>query len=185
LEAYRAGAERLIQTGSPYHPALHAGPIDNVISNVPIAYLYPPPLAQVLVLFEDVPPGPLAIASSLVQVAVLSIVLPLVYRQFAGRICARSLLAVLVLAVFSFPLEFATYGGNLSGWTTIAVALMLVRPGGTAGVPAALIGFVKMTPLVLLVPVIAYPRSRVPAMSVLVGLAAISIAIAPTRGLTG
>ncbi len=52
LEAYRAGAERLMQTGSPYHPALYAGPIDNVVTNVPIAYLYPPSLAQAFVLLR-------------------------------------------------------------------------------------------------------------------------------------
>jgi hypothetical protein len=179
LEAYRAGAERLMQTGSPYSAALHAGPIDNVVTNVPIAYLYPPPLAQVFVLLSHVPPGLLAIASSLVQLVALAILLPLLYRRFAGRISVRSLLAVLLVAVVSFPLQYATYGGNMSGWTTIAIALMLLRPGPVAGASAALIGLVKMTPAVLVVPAIVAPRSRTPAIAALVGVAAISIAIAP------
>jgi hypothetical protein len=179
LEAYRAGAERLIQTGSPYYPALHAGPIDNLGTNLSIAYLYPPPLAQLFVLLKPVPPVSLAIASSLVQAAALAIVLPLLYRQFAGRIGVSSLIAVLLVAVLSFPLEIATYDGNMSGWITIAVAVTLLRPGRTAGVPAALIGLAKMTPAVLLVPAIATARSRRLAIAVPLGLTAISIAIAP------
>ncbi len=179
LEAYRAGAERLIQTGSPYSSALHAGPIDNIGTNLPIAYVYPPPLAQAFVPLSRLQPGMLAIASSLVQVTALAIVLPLVYRRFAGRLGVRSLTAVLLVAVLSFPLELATYGGNMSGWITIAVALMLLGPGCAAGVPGALIGLVKMTPLVLLVPAIATARSRTPAIAVLVGVTAISVAIAP------
>lgn len=179
LEAYRAGAERLMQTGSPYYPALHAGPIDNIITNVPIAYLYPPPLAQVFVLLSTVPPGALAIASSLVQLTALAIVLPILYRHFAGRIDVGSLLVVLLVAVLSFPLEMATYGGNMSGWITIAVAVMLLRPGRAAGLPAALIGLAKMTPAVLLVPAITTARSRTLAIAVPVGVTAISIAIAP------
>jgi hypothetical protein len=179
LEAYRAAAERLMQTGSPYSQALHAGPIDNVVANVPIAYLYPPPLAQAFVLLSRVPPGLLAVTSSLVQLAALAILLPLLYRRFAGPIGVRSLLAVLLVAVLSLPLEFATFGGNMSGWTTIAVALMLLRPGAAAGVTAPLIGLVKMTPAVLLVPAIVAPRSRRPAIAALAGATAISIAIAP------
>ncbi len=109
----------------------------------------------------------------------LAIVLPLLDRRFAGRIDVGSLLAVLLVAVLSFPLEMATYGGNMSGWITLAVAAMLLRPGRAAGLPAALIGLVKMTPAVLLVPAIATARSRTLAIAVPVGVTAIAIAIAP------
>ena len=179
LDAYRQAAVRLIATGSPYHEALVTGPIDNRIQNVPIAYLYPPPLAQVFVPVVSVSPALVAAVWAIVQIAALMALLPLLYRRFGGALTPTSVCATWIVAVLSFPLNFAVYIGNLSGWIAIAIAVMLLGPGRPAGVAAAVMAVAKMTPAVLLVPAIIRRESRVGAMIGVTAITAASVVIAP------
>jgi len=179
LDAYRQGAVRLIATGSPYHDALLTGPIDNRIGNVPIAYLYPPPLAQTFVPIVDVSPALVAAVWAILQIAALLVLLPLVYRRFGGALTPGSVCAVLIVAVLSYPLNFAVYVGNLSGWIAIVIAVMLLGPGRPAGVAAAIMAVVKMTPAVLLVPAVIRRESRLAALVTVAGVTVASIVLAP------
>lgn len=176
-EAYRAGADRLLGTGMPYHSALAAGPIANHVDNVPIAYLYPPPLAQAFVVLRLVDPVWLAWLAAGVQLVAVLALTPRIYRRFGGGSSAAEVLAVWLLVLSSFPLHFALFGGNLSGWLTIAVAVMLISPKRWAGVAAALAALAKFTPLALVAPAIVYGPTRIAAIATLTGVSIASIAL--------
>lgn len=177
--AYRAGAGRLVSTGSPYDPSLLAGPIANRIENVGIAYLYPPPLAQVFVPLRLVDPIVLGWAAVAVQAGLLLALSPLVYRRFGGGTSALETLAVWLLILSSWPVSFALFGGNLSGWLTILVAVMLLSNGFVAGAAASLAALMKFTPLVLLLPALAWRRTRPGAIVSLIVVVGVSVALSP------
>ena len=128
LVAYREAAIRLITTGSPYHEALLSGPIENRIQNVRIAYLYPPPLAQAFVPVVDIDPQLFASVWAALQGLPLLILIPLVYRRYGGTLTTTSILVIWLTLVLSYPVSFALYIGNLSGWIAIGVAVMLLGP---------------------------------------------------------
>lgn len=178
-EAYRQAAIRLIETGSPYHPLLFAGPLANVLSNVPIAYVYPPPLAQLFVPLVAMEPRVLAAASSLTQGLILSLLLPLVYRRFAGGLSLSSVLGVFVIGMLSFPVQYAIYGGNMSALVAIAIAVAVLAPGRGGAVAATLVGILKMTPGILLLPALFTRGSRRVAAGVGIVVIGLSVAIAP------
>jgi hypothetical protein len=68
-------------------------------------------------------------------------------------------LLLMAALVLSRPVQIALFVGNLSGWIALAVALMLVRPRW-AGVPVAVLGVLKMTPVVLLLPLLLRQDTR-------------------------
>jgi hypothetical protein len=179
LWAYREGAARLIATGSPYHEALAAGPIDNVMENVSIAYLYPPPLAQAFVPFVAVDHQLLSWVWAIAQVAALAVLLPLVYRRFGGALSATSILSLWTVAVLFYPMNIAVFIGNLSGWFAVGIAVTLLGPGRPAGVAAALMALSKLTPTILLVPAIIRRESRASALLAVGGITLISAVLAP------
>ncbi len=146
LPSYLEGARRLVESGTPYSPELHAGPLGNVSSNIAIGYFYPPPLAQLFVPILGVPMPMLAWAWGLSQTLLLLILLPVVYRRFSGRAPGMGVVAVLLGAVAFTPNLVALYIGNLSGWIAILIALMLVveAPGRAASAAAAM--WLKLTP---------------------------------------
>lgn len=144
LVAYLAAANRLQHTGSPYHPLLLAGPIENVVSNIPIAYYYPPPLAQLFTPLAHLSSLDLAFPWILTQVVLLALVLPLVWFSSSLDRTNGWPIWVALLGVSSFPLQFALYGGNVSGWMTIAVAVILAKRGGGAAIAASTL--IKLTP---------------------------------------
>lgn len=156
LVAYSQGAQRLAATGSPYHADLHVGPIANAIENVPIGYLYPPLVAQAFTLLSAVPLETIAGANALLQAAALAVLLPQLYRRSGGRLSAASLSTMWCAAILFFPVNMALFGGNVSGWIAIGVALSLLAPS-SAGFVAVVGGLVKMTPAVLAIPVLASP----------------------------
>jgi len=178
-ESYRQAAIRLASTGSPYHPLLFAGPIANDVKNVPIAYLYPPPLAQLFVPLLGIPAFTLAAWSSAVQGLIVAIVFPLVYRRFAFNLAWSSVLGVWLIAGVSNPVHFAIYGGNLSGWIAISIAIALVAPRRAGPVVATLMGIVKMTPGILLVPALLTRTARLPVAAVGLLVVGTSVAISP------
>jgi hypothetical protein len=151
-QAYRNGALRLLATGSPYHPDLDVGPIDNRIENVPNGYLYPPLLAQLFVPLSGLSPWLVAVLWFSPQAVALVGLLPRVYERFAGGRTLTATLAIYLLIALSFPLHVALWGGNMSGWIAIGVAAMLLLPAGPGGIVAALLAVLKMTPAVLMVP---------------------------------
>lgn len=176
--AYRAGADRLVTTGSPYDAVLLAGPIANRKENVGIAYLYPPPIAQIfapLRLMDPIVVGWVAVAF---QAALLLTLGPLVYRRYGGGTSVLEILGVWLL-LSSWPVNFALFGGNLSGWLTILVATMLLSDGIVAGGAASVAALMKLTPLALLLPAIAWKRTRAGALVALIVVVGVSLVLSP------
>lgn len=178
-DAYWEGSRRLVATGSPYSIELRRGPIDNKPENLGIGYLYPPPLAQ---FFSYVPAGSRAFigtALSLAQLILFALLLPLVYIRRGGTRSIASVLFVWIATFSSFPLHFAAYGGNVSGWVALAVSVMLLGPGVRASFAAVLAALLKMTPAVLLVPALADSRTRSATVALLTVTIALSFALDP------
>lgn len=180
LAAYQAAAERLVATGSPYHPDLVAGPIANVVANIPIGYFYPPPLAQVFTLFAEWPPGLVKILWVSAQIGALVGALWLLVRSAYLSVRPETILLVSLAAVTYFPLQFALYGGNVSGWLAIAVALLLTAGPGTKGVTVSLLALIKLTPLPFVAAAVADPAVRRYVLVACGGTTIMSVVIAPS-----
>lgn len=180
LVAYVAAAKRLLASGTPYAPQLHAGPLENIGSNIPNAYSYPPPLAQVFVPLSVIPMPLLAALWMGIQAILLLVVLWLVYVRFGGVADRRHLVAM-ALAVIAFtPNVAALYIGNVSAWLAIAIAAMLLaRPGPRSGLAAAA-AWLKLTPGALLVGAFVDRSTRVPAVAAAFGILAVSFALSPS-----
>src|SRR6478752_9750051 len=177
LYAYTQAADRLAATGSPYHPALLQGPIvsgDNVL----IGYFYPPVLAQLFLPFRDIPHFWLAIGWSAAQAVCLVILLPLVLARGSAISTNRALLA-LGFALAFYPLQFAIFSGNVSGWLAVGVALSLVAGPRVAGVVAALATAIKLLPVPLFLAALTDRRSRLTAVVPLTVIVAVSVVLAP------
>jgi len=178
LLAYQRAAERLMASGSPYHPALLAGPIENVATNVPIGYFYPPPIAQAFVFLTVLfRPEVLAVIWTISQVACLAWVLPRVYRASGGTAGLFSAGAVVALGVGFYPLEFALYIGNVSAWVAIGVGLMLLPSSSLRGVVGAVLALTKFVPLPLAAAATMSRSSRTATVATLAFLVVFSIAL--------
>lgn len=179
LRAYVEGARRLVETGSPYAPALHGGPVEHISENIPIAYFYPPPLAQLFVPLSAVPYGALSIAWALVQLILLPALLLLVFRRHGGVLTIRTATCILLAAIAFPPLQAGIYLGNVSGWVAIAVALALIAGGRGRGAASAIAAWLKVTPGALAVGALFDPSSRRATLLALVAIPAVSFALAP------
>ena len=179
-EAYRAGAERLLASGSPYHAALADGPIPNHVGNVVFAYLYPPPLAQLFVGLRLVDPVALAWLAAALQMVVLLVLAPLIYRRYGGGSSAVETVSTWLFVLASWPIHMALFGGNLSGWLAIAVALMLVASGPVAAISAVLAGVLKFTPMALVVLAIFYRPTRLATLVTLATVLVFSMVMDPS-----
>jgi hypothetical protein len=179
LGAYLAAAQRLIETGSPYHPRLLEGPIANVAANVAIAYYYPPPLAQAFVPLVGVSHWHLAVVWALAQLAAFVILIPRLYVAGGGRLHPMAWLGLAFLLIGSWPLNLALYIGNVSGWVAIVVGVMLLGPARLAGAAAGLAAIVKMTPAPLLAVALIDRSTRRTAFLVAAGITLASLVIAP------
>lgn len=180
LLSYVEGAKRLVVSGTPYSSALHAGPIENVSTNIGIGYLYPPPLAQLFVPISGVAMPVLAWAWALSQGAILLVLLPIVYRRYGGH-WDRGHVAALLLAVIAFsPNLVAIYIGNLSGWIAILIGFMLITPAPVRAASAATAMWLKLTPGVFAVGALVDRSTRsAAAVTTLVILAGSLILSAP------
>lgn len=180
LPSYVQGARRLVDSGTPYSPELHAGPLENISANIAIGYFYPPPLAQLFVPISGLPTPLLAWAWTLSQAALLLILLPLVYRRFGGQRDGAHLTAILLAAVAFGPNLIAAYIGNLSGWIAILIALMLVAgvPGLAASAATAM--WLKLTPGVFAVGAIIDRSTRSAAMVSCLAILAVSLIVSPS-----
>jgi len=173
---YRAAAERLADTGSPYAPDMLAGPIDAQGLD---RYRYPPPFAQLLVPLAGIALGAATWLWLLVQAACL-----LAAAWLAGEAAAlpRSLERALwtgAATAWFLPVLDTLWKGNVSGLQALLVVLLFSGPAASGGALAAN-GLLKLTPVVL-VP-LALLRGRLAATALLATTAAIvvpSVALAP------
>lgn len=179
LIAYIRAAERLVATGSPYHPTLLAGPIENVGSNVPIGYFYPPPLAELFVVLAPIPYTLLATVWTVAQVAILAWLVPTLYRRAGGRLRPVAGVALLFVCLASWPLNFALFIGNVSGWISIAVGGLLVAGPRPSAFASAALTFIKLTPLPFLAAAVVGGKTRLAAIVSSILILAVSFAIAP------
>lgn len=180
LVAYVEGAERLTLTGTPYHPVMFTAALANDPASVPFAYLYPPPLAQAFALLPLLEPTVLASAWIVLQVVVLALLLPAVARRYGPDATPLHRLGVvLAFAASSFPLSFALYGGNVSAWVAIGVAVLLIADAKTRGVVAAGLTLLKAVPFPFLLIALAARTSRLPAVLAMGVGVAISFVFAP------
>jgi len=173
---YRAAAERLADTGSPYAPDMLAGPIDAQGLD---RYRYPPPFAQLLVPLAGIALGAATWLWLLAQAACL-----LAAAWLAGEVggLPRSLERALwtgAATAWFLPVLDTLWKGNVSGLQALLVALLFAGPAASGGALAAN-GLLKLTPVVL-VP-LALVRGRLAATALLATTAAIvvpSLVLAP------
>jgi hypothetical protein len=177
LFAYTSAADRLAATGSPYYPDLLLGPIvsgDNVL----IGYFYPPVLAQLFLPLRAIPHLALAVGWSTAQAICLLILLPLVSAGRQALTLNRGLVAIGFGLAF-YPLQFAIFSGNVSGWLAIGVAVSLVAGRRVGGTVAAVATSVKLLPLPMFVAALTDRRSRPGAAIPLAVVVAVSLVLAP------
>jgi hypothetical protein len=173
---YRAAAERLADSGSPYAPDMLAGPVDAQGLD---RYRYPPPFAQLLVPLRGISLGAATWLWLLLQAACL-----LAAAWLAGEVggLPRSLERALwtgAATAWFLPVLDTLWKGNVSGLQALLVALLFAGPAASGGALAAN-GLLKLTPVVL-VP-LAPLRGRLAATALLATTAAIvvpSLALAP------
>lgn len=179
LIAYTSAATRLVEAGSPYHPALLAGPIANTSSNVPIGYFYPPPLAQLFVPLAGVPHTALATLWTAAQVVVLVWLIPALYRAAGGRLTPVALVALLFVGAASWPFNEALFVGNVSGWIAIGAGCLLLAEARVAGGLAAVMAFAKLTPITFLGAALVGRRTASVALVTSLATLGVSFALAP------
>ena len=177
LIAYTSAADRLAATGSPYHPALLLGPIVSG-NDVAIGYFYPPVLAQVFLPLRGIQHFALAVGWSTAQAICLAILLPLVSASRTRLTLNRALLAIGFGLAF-YPLQFASFSGNVSGWLAIGVAQSLVAGPRIGGSVAAVATAVKLLPLPMFVAALSDWRSRPAAVILPAIIVIVSVLLAP------
>jgi Protein of unknown function (DUF2029). len=152
--------------------------MENRVENVPIGYFYPPVLAQLFLPLRGIPPFALAVGWSTAQALCLVILLPLAYAGRAALTLDRALLAIGFGLAF-YPLQFAIFSGNVSGWLTIGVALSLANGPRIGGSVAAVATSVKLTPLPMFLAALTDRRSRPAAVIPLAIIVMVSVLLAP------
>ena len=177
LIAYTSAADRLAATGSPYHPALFAGPIVSG-DDIPIGYFYPPVLAQVFLPLREIPHFTLAVGWSATQAVCLAILLPLIHAGRSAVTLNGALIAIGFGLVF-YPLQIAIFGGNVSGWLAIGVAISLVNGPRIGGAVASVATAVKLLPLPMFAAAFTDRRARLMAALPLALIVAVSVLVAP------
>ena len=180
LIAYMSAADRLAATGSPYHPDLLLGPIVSG-DDVAIGYFYPPVLAQLFLPLRGIPHFALAVGWSTVQAICLVILLPLAYANRSALTLNRALLAIGFGLAF-YPLQFAIFSGNVSGWLAIGVALSLANGPRIRGSVAAAATCVKLLPLPMFVAALTDRKRRPAAVLPLAIDVTVSVLLARRHG---
>lgn len=179
LPAYTEAARRLLLTGSPYSEALHDGPLEHMAANIPVAYLYPPPLAQLFVPLSVVPMPLLALLWAGSQAVLLAGLLLVLHRQRGGRTDRRTS-ALIVLAATAFhPTQIAIYIGNVSGWVAILTCLILLTEPPARSIAAASVAWLKVTPGALAFGAVLDRRSRRSTFFAGLAIFATSFALSP------
>jgi hypothetical protein len=173
--AYIEAAKRLIATGTPYADALRGGPIEHAAENIPIAYLYPPPLAQLFVPVAHLPHELLVAVWLAAQTIALTVLMVALVRRYHPQPFGRSTGAVLLAAGAFAPTQIAIYIGNVSGWIGIATAVVLLAGPFGRSIAGSIAAWLKVISGALALGALMDPSTR---RSAGVAIAAIPIASA-------
>lgn len=177
LPAYIEAARRLMTTGTPYSDALRAGPIGHFSENIAIAYLYPPPLAQLFVPVQMLPFALIVTVWVLPQLFAFAVIVDRLSRAARATRQARLVLALLVVGFQ--PTIMALYIGNVSGWIAIALGVVLLGSAMPAGFAAVAAAWIKVTPGVLAIGAFLDQRTRRPTFFLGLGTVMVSFVLAP------
>lgn len=180
LVAYTSAAKRLAETGSPYSAELLRGPIINTAANVPIAYYYPPPLAQAFLPLADVSQTLLATVWTVAQICVFLWLIPALFRAGGGQLTPLAAVALLFVCAASWPFNEALFIGNVSGWYAAAIGCLLLTTGRIAGCLSAVMAFVKLTPVTFLGAALVDRRTRGAAVVTTLLIVGVSMVLAPS-----
>ncbi len=143
---YLGAAQALAASGHPYAPEMLAGPVD---AQGVERYRYPPPLAQLLVPFANIPAGAVATAWLVLQAAAMVAAVWLALGA-AGVPRHAERAAWSVVACLGFMPVFDTlWKGNVSGFVALAVSLVALG-GATAGIGAMGGTLLKVVPATFL-----------------------------------
>jgi hypothetical protein len=155
---------------SPYQSGSTSGPIDAITTG---AYLYPPTLADLLVLPGRLLGGPTAALIWRTMLGAAGIAAALIgWRAGGGR---RSLIPF-VLLLWSLPLFQDTSQGNVSSLMALAVAIALWSgPGRRAGAALAAAAVIKVVPLLAFPAALAAGKRRAAEGMLVVGLVLVAI----------
>lgn len=164
---YYLGAAARVQEGSsPYEAWQLQGAFH---SNTPGAYLYPPPLAQVLSLVASLPEAATSAVWYLLQAAALYTATWLATGIGGARRSLERALWSLVAVLFFLPVFSTLWWGNTGG--LIALGATLVAFGGaTAGVSVALMTLLKVSPAAF-IPAVLVMGNRARISFVVLGMA--------------
>jgi len=179
LPSYTEGARRLAESGSPYSAELHAGPLENIMTNIGVGYLYPPPLAQLFLPLVNLPIPVLIWVWTLAQAILLVVLLPVVYRRFGGDASRTAVVAVLLAAVAFTPNLVALYIGNVSGWIAALIGLILITHAGGRATSAVAAMWLKLTPSAFAVGAVIDQTTRWKSIVASFAVLATSLLLAP------
>lgn len=174
--AYHHAAGRLAGSGSPYAPEMLLGRVDAQGLD---HYLYPPPLAQLLVPIAGMDPRTAAwLWLALQSMAVLAAVW-LAARAGGARRSLETLLWCGVAATYFLPAFDTLWKGNVSGFLALLVAVAAIGgAGGSAAVSLAVL--LKVAPAALLPGLAADGRrSLLIACGFAAAVVLVSVAMAP------
>jgi hypothetical protein len=172
---YRAAAVRIAEGGSPYDPAMLAGPI---AAEGQDRYRYPPPFAQLLVPLARLPLIDSTWLWLAIQLACLFVAAWLAGSAAGLPRTLERLLWTGVAVTWFVPDLDTLWKGNVSGVQTLFVAWLFVPAGrvGVAGAAAAANALLKLTPLAMAP--IAFLRSRRDALAlVVVAVAVLAVSL--------
>lgn len=177
LVAYLSAARRLVETGSPYSAEVMSGPVANIVQNVPIGYFYPPPLSQLFVPLVGLDRLVIAPAYVAIQVLGLAVLLPMLLAQ--NRRSALALTLIGAMVAWSYPMQLALFGGNVSAVFAITICIALIGNAATASTASVLATIIKMTPAPLLLVSLVSRKGRRYALATLAIGVSISFVISP------
>jgi hypothetical protein len=176
FNAYLSAAERAQAGSSPYESWQLGGAFHSITSG---AYLYPPPLAQILTLVVSLPESLTSAVWYVLQaVSVYAAVWLGTGLGGASRSLERVLWSLVAVLLF-LPVFNTLWWGNTGG--LIALGATLVAVGGTAaGVSAALMTMLKVSPAAFIPAVLVMGgRARISLVVVLAAVAAGSFLLQP------
>jgi hypothetical protein len=163
---YLTAANHLTHGQSPYNPILLSGPVP--VGN-DHGFVYPPTLAWLLIPFLALPQNVASLIWLVLQAGAASLGLIILVRALRASFQPR-LIFLLIIALVSFPPFISLcYSGNVTGFIALGMALLLRSAlrdetgGASSGPIGAILAVLKLTPgLVLLPLVIADPRRHLP-----------------------
>lgn len=179
LPAYTEAAARLLATGSPYSEEIHRGPLDHLVANIPVNYVYPPPVAQLFVPLSVIPLPLLSVLWTVSQWVILGALLVVLDRRVTGTADTGRAVLILLGTAALHPVQVGLYIGGVSGWIAILVCLVLLgSPALRAGSTAAA-AWIKVIPGSFAVGALVDRETRRATFVAGVAMFAVSFALSP------